>query len=146
MAKRKLKLPKKIAGVKIPKSVRKGPVGQFLNSSAGQLLVAEALIAAGGAFFATETNDAGDHKGSARKLGRSGAGSADEARQLLERGSARLSFAFGEAVKAFRTALREGNPQQQQQPSVIEGEVSKKKSSSSPTGPDVGSQTGRHPH
>lgn len=144
MAKRKLKLPKKIAGVKIPKAVRKGPVGQFLNSSAGQLLVAEALIAAGGAFFATEMKDSGDQKGSARRLGRSAGGSAEEARQLLEHGSARLSFAFGEAVKAFRTALKEGNPQQQ--PSVIEGEVSKKKSSSSPTGPDVGSQTGRHPH
>ncbi|HVF16542.1 MAG TPA: hypothetical protein VNA21_06505, partial [Steroidobacteraceae bacterium] len=82
MAKRKLKLPKKIAGVKIPKAVRKGPVGQFLNSSAGQLLVAEALIAAGGAFFAAEMMDSGDKKGAARRLGRSGAGgSADEARQ-----------------------------------------------------------------
>src|SRR5918997_1091898 len=136
MAKRKLKLPKKIAGVKIPKVVRKGPVGQFLNSSAGQLLVAEALIAAGGAFFAAEMNDSDDKKGTARRLGRSGARSAEEAREFIERGSTRLSFAFGEAVRAFRTALKEGNPQQQ--PSVIEGEVSKKKSSSSPTGPDVG--------
>jgi hypothetical protein len=141
MSKRKLKLPKKIAGVKIPKAVRKGPVGQFLNSSAGQLLVAEALIAAGGAFFATEVN--GDQKGGSRKLGRSLGGSGEEARQLLEQGSARLSFAFGEAVRAFRAALKDGNPQQ---PPAIEGEVSKKKSSSSPANPEAVSQTGRHPH
>jgi hypothetical protein len=143
MAKRKLKLPKKIAGVKIPKAVRKGPVGQFLNSSAGQLLVAEALIAAGGAFFATETSDSSDQKGGERRVGRSGSDSGEDARQMLERGSARMSFAFGEAVRAFRAALKEGNPQQSP---VIEGEVSKKKSSSSPTGPEAGPQTGRHPH
>jgi hypothetical protein len=140
MAKRKLKLPKKIAGVKIPKSVRKGPVGQFLNSSAGQLLVAEALIAAGGAFFASEAADSGDRKDGSRRTGR---GSGEQAREVLERGSARLSFAFGEAVRAFRAALKEGNPQQ---PSVIEGEVSKKKSSSSQPGSEAGPQTARHPH
>ena len=143
MSKRKLKLPKKIAGVKVPKAVRKGPVGQFLNSSAGQLLVAEALIAAGGAFLATEVNDSGDQKGTSRKLGRSVASSGEEARQMLEHGSARLSYAFGEAVRAFRAALKEGHPNS---PPIIEGEVSKKKSSSSPTSPDAASQTGRHPH
>ena len=46
---KKLKVPKRIAGVKIPKSVRKGPVGTFLNSTAGQVLVAEAVLAAAGA-------------------------------------------------------------------------------------------------
>jgi len=124
---KKLKLPKKIAGVKIPKAVRKGPVGQFLNSSAGQLLVAEALIAAGGAFFATEGSNA---KEGVRRL----AGVGDDPKKLLERGSARLSFAFGEAVRAFRAALADesmGAPS----PAPIEGEVAKKKSSSSPVTP-----------
>lgn len=41
---RKLKIPKRIAGLKIPKAVRKGPAGKFLKSSAGQLLVAQALL------------------------------------------------------------------------------------------------------
>jgi len=129
MAKQKLKLPKKIAGVKIPKAVRKGPVGQFLNSSAGQLLVAEALIAAGGAFFATE---GGDMKKGIRRLGRSSGERTDDAKQLLERGSARLSFAFGEAVRAFRAALSDES--MGATPPVaapIEGEVAKKKSSPS---------------
>ncbi len=39
----RIKLPKRLAGVKIPKSVRKGAVADFLNSSAGQLLLVETL-------------------------------------------------------------------------------------------------------
>ena len=46
MAKSKIKVPKRVAGVKIPKSVRKGPVMDFVNSSTGRLLIAEALTAA----------------------------------------------------------------------------------------------------
>jgi hypothetical protein len=135
MAKAKLKLPKRIAGVKIPKALRKGPVGQFLNSSAGQLLVAEALIAAGGAFVAHET-DGGEKL---KRVGRAASDRSSDARQVLERGSARLSFAFGEAVRAFREALREPEPGTRdlsgKPGDVIEGEVSKKKSSQSPSSP-----------
>jgi hypothetical protein len=132
MAKAKLKLPKRIAGVKIPKAVRKGPVGQFLNSSAGQLLVAEALIAAGGAFVAREA----DGQAGAQRVGRSAADRTTAAQHMLERGSARLSFAFGEAVRAFREALRdEPPPSRDAGANVIDGEVSKKKSSQSPSSP-----------
>jgi hypothetical protein len=46
--KKKLKLPKRIAGVKIPKAARKGPVADFINSSGGQVLLAEALVLAAG--------------------------------------------------------------------------------------------------
>ena len=133
MAKRKLKLPKKIAGVKIPKAVRKGPVGQFLHSSAGQLLVAEALIAASGAFFASDDTDAKD---GARRVGRASAVRGDDAKKLLERRSARLPFAFGEAVRAFRVALTDEDASAP--PVSIEGEVAKKMSSSSHGTP--------HPH
>jgi hypothetical protein len=135
MAKAKLKLPKRIAGVKIPKAVRKGPVGQFLNSSAGQLLVAEALIAAGGAFIAHEAE--GGEK--LKRIGRSASDRSGDARQMLERGSARLSFAFGEGVRAFREALRDPGPGAREiagkSGEVIDGEVSKKKSSQSPSSP-----------
>ena len=44
-----VKLPKKIAGVKIPKTVRKGAIAEFLGSKAGQKLVAEVVTAAVGA-------------------------------------------------------------------------------------------------
>jgi hypothetical protein len=42
----RIKLPKRLAGVKIPKSVRKGAVRDFLNSPAGQLRLVEGLNAA----------------------------------------------------------------------------------------------------
>jgi hypothetical protein len=53
MSKRKkVKLPKRIAGVKLPKATRKGPIVDFLNSSGGQVLLAEALVLAAGVFGA----------------------------------------------------------------------------------------------
>ena len=45
---KKLKIPKRMAGVKIPKAIRKGPVRGFLASPGGQLLVAQALVLADG--------------------------------------------------------------------------------------------------
>jgi hypothetical protein len=100
MSKSKIKVPKRVAGVKIPKAVRKGPVLQFVNSSAGKLLVAEALTAALGLFAYQQTR--GD-KGEKIKL------TAREAEDALKRNTARLTFAFGEAVRAFRMALAAPN-------------------------------------
>jgi hypothetical protein len=57
---KKLKLPKRIAGVKIPKAIRKGAVAQFMNSAAGQLVIAEALVAAAGAFAVKKTDPSSD--------------------------------------------------------------------------------------
>jgi hypothetical protein len=88
----KVKVPKRIAGVKIPKTVRKGPIAQFLNSSAGQMLLAEALVLAAGAFTV---------KGAARAMTPAGR------KTTLARGSEKLSYAFSEAVQAFRNALTE---------------------------------------
>jgi hypothetical protein len=85
----KLKIPKKVAGVKIPKSVRKGPVRDFLNSSAGQLLLAEGLIVLSGARQPMES------------LGKV----KQDASGPLSQESARLSFAFKEAIRAFRAAM-----------------------------------------
>ena len=114
MAKKlKIKLPKRVAGVKIPKSVRKGPIGGFLNSSAGQLIMAQALVAAGGAFAVKRsdpTSAIGDvvrHpidnlKHAAR---RSGEATLDAKGRTAAQG-ARLAFAFNEAVMAFRAAMQ----------------------------------------
>ena len=56
MAKKlKIRLPKRVAGVKIPKAVRKGPIGDFLNSSGGQVILAQALVAVAGVFAASRT-------------------------------------------------------------------------------------------
>lgn len=47
MAKTKNYLPKRIAGVKVPKSIRRGLLGEFLTSSAGQAIVAALILKAG---------------------------------------------------------------------------------------------------
>lgn len=60
MAKKlKLKIPKRVAGVKIPKSVRKGALASFLNSGAGQVLLAEALVVLGSSIAAKSPHDYG---------------------------------------------------------------------------------------
>ena len=55
MAKKTTKVPKWIAGIKIPKTVRKGPLGSLLSTPAGQILLAELLVLIGGA-LATAAN------------------------------------------------------------------------------------------
>jgi hypothetical protein len=106
MAKSKIKVPKRVAGVKIPKAVRKGPVVEFVNSKAGRVLIGQALTAAIGVLAykgaSEETRD--QIRGKAKK-------GVENARATLERNTARLSYAFGEAVTAFRTALGENGAQ-----------------------------------
>jgi len=104
MSKRKkVKLPKRIAGVKLPKATRKGPIVDFLNSSGGQVLLAEALVLAAGVF------------GARRVAAQAGApwdpGTRENiARDNIAGASARLAHASREALKAFRAALSEPSP------------------------------------
>jgi hypothetical protein len=95
----KIKVPKRVAGVKIPKTVRKGPVMDFVNSTAGRVLIAQALTAAVGVFAVKHSDSP-----TAERI-KSGARSAEE---RLKENTARLGYAFGEAVRAFREAL--GDP------------------------------------
>jgi hypothetical protein len=46
MTKKTSFLPKRIAGVKVPKSVRKGPLGELIASAEGPGLLAEAVMTA----------------------------------------------------------------------------------------------------
>jgi hypothetical protein len=40
-----IKIPKTVAGVKVPSALRgRGPVAKFLSSSAGKMLIAEAVV------------------------------------------------------------------------------------------------------
>jgi hypothetical protein len=111
MAKKlKIKLPKRVAGVKIPKSVRKGPIGNFLNSSGGQIILAQALVAAAGTFAASKT-DPDSATGEvirhplrhAREAGRT-------AKREGKEQAARLSYALKEASRAFQAAMDQGAP------------------------------------
>lgn len=150
----RIKLPKRVAGVKIPKTIRKGPVADFINSSAGKLLIAEALIAVIGLFAAKHVDGAAasdtlKNPGDAvKRIGRNMAARGEDAQVALTRSTARLQFALGEAVRAFREALAEpgmvGSPNAEvatglenaKRGSEPEGEGGKKKqnrSSSDPT-------------
>ena len=95
---KKIKLPKRIAGLKLPKATRKGPIVDFLNSSGGQVLLAEALVLAAGVF------------GARRVAAQAGAPWDPGMRENIADASARLAHACREALQAFRAALSDPSP------------------------------------
>lgn len=99
---KKVKVPKRIAGVKIPKSIRKGPIGDFLTSSGGQVVLAEVLLALAAVYAARRldgdsTADVLRHPLDSLRAGR------DWSRGTSER----FTRAFGAGVQAFRAAMQE---------------------------------------
>jgi len=94
----KIKLPKQIAGVKVPKVVRKGPFGEFINSSAGQLMLAEMLTVAAAAFVVKRT-DLRPVSGKVRDK-------VIASQEDVEEMSGRLARAFHAGLAAFREELR----------------------------------------
>src|SRR4051812_46379434 len=60
-----VKIPKKVAGMKIPKAIRKGPIVDFINTPAGQLVLAQTLIAIGGWYTAKQSTDPDSKTGEA---------------------------------------------------------------------------------
>src|SRR5687767_6974452 len=98
---KQIKLPKRIAGIKIPKGIRKGPVVKFLNTPAGQVVLAQALLVIGGAFAVDKARDNPDSLHPLNAL--------DEARQNIgERANvagAKLTRAFAAAAHAFRNVM-----------------------------------------
>ncbi len=102
MARSRIKVPKRVVGVKIPKAVRKGPVMDFVNSKSGRVLMAQALTAAIGVLaYKQASPETRERVGDKIKEG------AGDTADVLKRSTARLSYAFGEAVTAFRTALQQ---------------------------------------
>ena len=133
---KKLKLPKRIAGIKIPKTIRKGPVGEFMSSPAGQLVIAEALVAAAGVFTVKKADENLDAAEVAKHPG-------DSARRVVQALTAsgsdqseRLTFALKEAARAFKTAMENGPPAQASDgPARTEPEPSAKKKTLTPREP-----------
>lgn len=112
MAKKRKKakslLPKRVAGVKIPRSIRKGRAGRFLTSPLGMTLISQALAAAGAA-TAVQKADPESKLGKLRdhpksELGKLKTGASDSGDQAVE------SFrgAISAASVAFARALRNG--------------------------------------
>jgi hypothetical protein len=86
--------------------VRKGPVAKFLNSSAGQLVLAEALVLVGGA-LAAEARGSGSGPAELGREPLSGASKGGGERAGIVTESSLLPSAFNDAVRAFRTSLEQ---------------------------------------
>src|SRR5688572_25378605 len=109
-----VKVPKRIAGVKIPKTVRKGPVVDLLNSSGGQVLIAEALLLVAGSYAAKRVDPDSPVREfihhpveKAKEAALSGKATAQRAGNGTAEVSKRLAHAFEEGIRAFRAALSE---------------------------------------
>jgi hypothetical protein len=105
MAKKKSFLPRKIAGVKVPKSVRRGRFGELLASQSGQAILAEAIVAAGAAVGAKKVADSPRAK---RVVGAAAQRVQDAGHDVADKATAAtgvLAYALGEAARSFAQAL-----------------------------------------
>jgi len=93
-------LPKRIGKVKVAKSVRKGALGDFLTSKAGQALIAEAVMAAG-ALAAAKLKKNPKVRGAVAAAKVKTAKTAKAGHDA----KAAISYAVGEAVRSFSDAL-----------------------------------------
>jgi hypothetical protein len=116
--KQKAFLPRKIAGVKVPKKVRNGQFGELLASPTGQKLIAQALIAGGALVAGKKAADSDTAKAAVRGAKDKVAGAKDRVAEkvsdkVAEAGipaldAGALSYAFAEAARAFAEALHRG--------------------------------------
>lgn len=108
--KAKAALPKRIAGVKVPKAVRRSRFGDLLASRTGQALIAEALLGAGVLAAGKKASEnpkvrEATHDAKVRTLK-----AGDEAAHDVGAAGATLAYALGEAARSFAEALRHGEP------------------------------------
>lgn len=106
MARKKNTLPKRIAGVKVPKALRKGRAGRFLASPVGLALVSDAILAAGTVAAAKQAKPGSATRRLADHPLASLAQLRDDARQRGEESTEALRGAFAAASVAFADALR----------------------------------------
>lgn len=101
--KRKNAVPKRIAGMKVPKRLRKGRVGELLSSPVGQVLIFETVARAGERLVGRRTRP-----GSAERRGavRSQEAVSDLGENASE-SSAAVVYALRQAARAFVAAMQE---------------------------------------
>lgn len=107
--KKKNHLPKRIAGVKVPKSVRRGRLGEVLASPAGQAVLADVAIGAGALAATKIGRNAKVRRFADQAADRASHAGRDSAHEVAEAGSA-LTYAIGEAARSFADALNRGAP------------------------------------
>lgn len=111
--KKKNYLPKRVAGMKVPKAVRRGAVGEFIASPVGQAIIAESIVHASGRVLNKQSR-----KGSAARTfarhpllsmryagamaGQAGRDAGRDAKQATDI----VGHAFGEAARHFMHVLQ----------------------------------------
>ena len=104
MAKTK-KVPKRIAGVKIPKALRRG-LRDLAASQNGRTVLVEALAAAGTALAATQAQPGSTTRKAAAKKAPKVSAAADELREKASDARAATVAALEDAARSFTDALR----------------------------------------
>jgi hypothetical protein len=99
-------IPKRIAGVKVPKAVRKGRFGELLASKTGQALIAHAILGAGAVAAGLKAKDSPKVRDAAHDAKHTVGDAAANAGGAAGDVSATLAFALGEAARSFADALR----------------------------------------
>ena len=118
MAKSKKKakglIPKRIAGVKVPKKVRKGRFGELLASKTGQAVIAQAILGAGAVAAGLKAKDSPKVRAAAKDAQHKIADTAQGATDSTAQAGSAFAYALGEAARSFAEALRRGelNPPQ----------------------------------
>jgi hypothetical protein len=101
-------IPKRIAGVRVPRAVRKGRFGDLLASKTGQALIAQAILGAGAVAAGMKVKDSPK----VREMAQGAKDKIADVGQDATRGTAQttstLAYALGEAAKTFAEALRRG--------------------------------------
>ncbi len=90
-------MPKRVAGVKVPKAVRKSsPLSTLFNSNLGREILADALIAAAGAAAAALTRTR-----TAEKVGHTAAQAGAEATDAMQTAAGAVANVVTEAARSF---------------------------------------------
>ncbi len=112
-------VPKKVAGVKVPKAVRKsGSLSTLMNSGLGREILADALIAAAGAAAAALTRTrAAQTAGNA--VAATGAEAASGANDAVQTAAGAVAGVVSEAAKTFLPASLVGGDEPAQKPRYI---------------------------
>ncbi|HEX7886718.1 MAG TPA: hypothetical protein VF474_12140 [Phenylobacterium sp.] len=103
-------IPKRIAGVKVPRSVRKGRFGELLASKTGQAVIAQAIIGAGAAVAGLKAKDSPKVRKLAKDAKQSVAGASQDAGRRVGDAGSNLAYAVGVAARSFFDALQQGEP------------------------------------
>jgi hypothetical protein len=105
MSKKRNTVPKRIAGVKVPKSVRRG-LKDLAASQTGRTVIAEVLLAAGAALAATQAKPGSKARKLAAKHKPELEAAVGEAVAMGSDGKAAVAARFEEAARTFTQALR----------------------------------------